>query len=74
MWLVGVAVCEVDLERGACACPVVGLVPLLLGVDDCKVEQLAGCVVGGELSAGLDRFADLAVECLDRVRGVDHAA
>ena len=72
MWLVRVAVSEVDLERGARACPVVGLVPLLLGVDDGEVEQLAGGVVGRELSSGLDRFADLAVQRLDRVRRVDH--
>jgi beta-phosphoglucomutase-like phosphatase (HAD superfamily) len=43
---------------------------LQLVIFDCD-----GVLVDSEvISAGLDRFADLAVEPLDRVRGVDHAA
>ena len=41
---------------------------------DGEVDELAGGVLGGEAALGLDRLAQLAVEGLDRVCGVDDAA
>ena len=52
----------------------VGLSPAPFGVDDREVDQFAGGLLGGEVSSGLDRLADLAVQRLDRVRGVDDSA
>jgi hypothetical protein len=57
----------VDAKSGQGAVPVVGVSPLGLGAGDGQVEQLAGGVFVGEAAAGLDDFADLAVERLDRV-------
>jgi hypothetical protein len=57
----------VDLERDERSVPVVGLSPGLLGVDDREVDEFAGGVFVGEVAAGFDRFADLAVERFDRV-------
>jgi hypothetical protein len=41
---------------------------------DGEVDQLGGGLFVGEVAAGLDRLADLAVEVLDAVGGVDGAA
>jgi hypothetical protein len=41
------------------------------GVGDGEVDQLAGGVLVGEVALGLERLAQLAVERLDRVGGVD---
>jgi hypothetical protein len=43
-------------------------------VEDREVDELGGGLFIGEVSAGLDRFADLAVEVLDAVGGVDDPA
>ena len=45
-----------------------------LGALDCEPDQSEGGVVVGEVSAGLDRLADLHVQALDGVGGVDDAA
>src|SRR5215213_1448041 len=55
-------------------CPAVGGLPGGLGVEDCEVDQLRGGLLVGEVPASLDRLADLAVEVLDAVGGVDDPA
>src|SRR5215217_9292033 len=72
--LVGQSVSEVDLEASEGAGPVVGLFPRSFGSQDGEVDQLGGGLFVGEVAAGLDRLADLAVEVLDAVGGVDGAA
>jgi hypothetical protein len=57
----------VDFERQQRGRPVPGSCPLWDGVEDGKVEQLAGGVLAREMAFGFDRFAQLAVERLDRV-------
>jgi transposase len=54
-----------EVERGECRGPVVGSAPALLGVLDGEVDELAGGLLGREVSSGLDRLAHLAVERLD---------
>src|SRR3954467_1826374 len=75
-WLVlaGVAVSEVDLQRGAWGAPGAVALPLGVGLDDGLVDQLGRGLLVGEVAAGLDRLADLAVQALDRVGGVDGLA
>ncbi len=65
--LAGESVFEVDLEGGACCCPGALGAPSAFGLLDGEVDELAGGLLVGEVTAGLDRFADLAVERLDRV-------
>jgi hypothetical protein len=43
------------------------------GVEEGEVDQLAGGVLVGEAAFDFDRLAQLAVERLDRVGGVDNA-
>ena len=43
-------------------------------VADGQPEQFDHGVVGGEMAAVLDDFAELVVQALDRVRGVDDLA
>jgi hypothetical protein len=50
------------------------LAPAALRVLDREVDELSGCLLGGDVSSGLDRLADLAVERFDRVGRVDDAA
>jgi hypothetical protein len=38
-----------------------------VGAQDGEVDELGGGLFVGEVPAGLDRFADLAVEVLDAV-------
>jgi hypothetical protein len=38
------------------------------------LRRSTGSLLGREVSSGFDRLADLAVQCLDRVGGVDDAA
>src|SRR3954462_6972407 len=71
---VGESVSEVDLEAAEGAGPVVGAAPLALGALDGEVDELGGGLFVGEVPAGLDALADLAVEVLDAVGGVDGAA
>src|SRR4051794_35365436 len=73
-WSAWESVCEVDLERGARCCPGPVLLPLGVGAHQREVDELGGGLFVGEVPAGLDRFADLAVQALDRVGGVDRAA
>ena len=47
---------------------------LASGVDDGEVDELGGGLFVGEVPAGLDRLADLAVQRFDGVGGVDRAA
>src|SRR6266508_2160475 len=47
--------------------PVVGLFPALLCVDDREVDELAGGLLGREVSSRFDRLSDLPVQRLDRV-------
>jgi hypothetical protein len=61
------AVTEVDSECCEGCTPVVCVAPFLLGSGGCQVEQLAGGVLAREAAPGLDDFADLAVERLDRI-------
>src|SRR3954470_10517342 len=70
----GEPVSEGDFEAAERAGPVVGLAPLALGSLDGEVDELRGGLLVGEVPAGLDAFADLAVEVLDAVGGVDRAA
>src|SRR3954454_13053220 len=60
--LVGESVSEVDLEGSEGVWPAVGALPGGLGADDREVDQLGGGLFVGEVAAGLDRLADLAVE------------
>jgi hypothetical protein len=57
----------VDFERQQRGRPVPGSRPLRDGVEDGEVEQLAGGVLGREMTLSFDSFAELAVERLDRV-------
>jgi hypothetical protein len=70
---VGDPVSKVDLERGESACPGAHGSPFGLGVFDREVDELGGGLLIGEVSAGLDRLADLAVHRLDRV-GIQYEA
>src|ERR671932_1796904 len=70
----GEAVSEVDLRGGAGRGPGAVALPFGVGAHDREVDELGGGLFVGEVSAGLDRLADLAVQALDRVRGVDGAA
>src|SRR3954469_3629507 len=70
----GVAVSEVDLQRGAGRRPGVVAPPFGVGADDGQVDELGGGLLVGGVPAGLDRLADLAVQALDRVGGVDGLA
>ena len=72
--LVGESVSEVDLEGSEGVGPAVGALPGGLGALDGEVDEFGGGALVGEVPAGLDRLADLAVEVLDRVGGVDDAA
>src|SRR5215210_7089407 len=75
VWLLaGVAVSEVDLQGGAWRVPGAVALPLGVGLDDRQVDQFGRGLLVGEVPAGLDRLADLAVQALDRVGGVDRAA
>ena len=67
LWLAGVAVFEVDLQGGAWCAPGAAALPLGVGLDDRQVHQLGRGLLVGEVHAGLDRFADLAVQRFDRV-------
>src|SRR3954462_6476228 len=71
---VGESVSEVDLEAAQRAGPVVGAAPLAFGALDGEVDELGRGLFVGEVPAGLDALADLAVEVLDAVGGVDGAA
>src|SRR3954468_16863037 len=66
-WSAGESVSEVDLEGGARRRPGAVLLPLGVGADDGEVDELGGGLFVGEVAAGLDRLADLAVQPLDRV-------
>jgi hypothetical protein len=57
----------VDLEACAGGCPRAVALPLAFGSDDREVEELGGGLLVGEVAAGLDRLADLAVQALDGV-------
>lgn len=46
----------------------------VLGVDYRQVDQLGGGLLVGEVTARVDPLSDLAVQVLDRIRGVDDAA
>src|SRR4051794_39603605 len=72
-WSVGESVSEVDLEGSEGVGPAVGALPGRLGLEDGEVDELGGGLFVGEVPAGLDRLADLAVEVLDAVGGVHHA-
>ena len=71
---VGDSVGEVDLQCADGGGPVVGVLPGALGLGDGEVDQLGRGLLVGEAAAGLDRLADLAVEVLDAVGGVDGLA
>src|SRR4029453_18099503 len=71
---VGESVSEVDLEAAQRGGPVVGAGPFALGLLDGEVDQFGGGLFVGEVAAGLDALADLAVEVLDAVGRVDRAA
>jgi len=64
---VGQSVSEVDLEGCECGCPGAGGPPFRFGSFDGEVDELGGGLFVGEVAAGLDRLADLAVHGLDRV-------
>src|SRR5215208_4845551 len=72
--LVGESVSEVNLQRGEAGRPGANRAPLGFGAFDREVDELGGGLFVGEVSAGLDRLADLAVHGLDRVGGVHDAA
>jgi len=57
----------VDLEGGAGGCPGAVALPLGVGLDEGEVDELGGGLFVGEVSARLDRLADLAVQAFDRV-------
>jgi hypothetical protein len=67
------SVSEVDLEGGAGRGPGAVASPFGVGFGDREVDELGGGLFVGEVPAGLDRLADLAVQALDRVGGVDRA-
>src|SRR6188472_2099483 len=73
-WSVGESVSEVNLEGCAGGCPGAGGAPLAFGSCDGEVDQLGGGLFVGEVPAGLDRLADLAVQRFDRVGRVNDAA
>src|SRR4051794_3792606 len=73
-WSAWESVSEVDLERCAGRCPGAVALPLGVGLDDREVDELGRGLFVGEVPAGLDRLADLAVQALDRVGGVDRAS
>src|SRR3954467_8573725 len=73
-WSAWESVSEVDFEGGAGRGPGAVASPFGVGLDDREVDQFGGGLFVGEVPAGLDRFADLAVQALDRVGGVDRAA
>src|SRR3954469_16365994 len=73
-WSAWESVSEVDLEGGAGRCPGAVALPFGVGAHDREVDELGRGLFVGEVSAGLDRLADLAVQALDRVGGVDGAA
>jgi hypothetical protein len=72
LWLsacgVGQPLAEVDLERQQRDGPVAGSGPLRDRVGDGEVDQLAGGVLVGEVSFGLQGLAELPVERFDGVR------
>src|SRR5579884_1489818 len=68
-----VAVSEVDFEGCPGGCPAAVVLPLRVGLDEREVDQLGRGLLVGEVPAGLDRFADLAVQALDRVGRVDRS-
>src|SRR3954452_23103030 len=70
----GVAVAEVDLQGRAWRAPGAVALPLGVGLDVGQVDEFGRGLLVGEVPAGLDRLADLAVQALDRVGGVDGAA
>src|SRR3954452_21897418 len=75
VWLVsrGSGLRSGSLGRLGCA-PGASALPLGVGLDDGQVDQLGRGLLVGEVPAGLDRLADLAVQPLDRVGRVDRAA
>src|SRR3954471_4423906 len=73
-WSAWESVSEVDFERGARGCPGAVAPPFGVGALDGEVDEFGGGLFVGEVPAGLDRFADLAVQALDRVCRVDGAA
>src|SRR6266540_3218567 len=75
-WLgvVGDAVSEVDAQDCHRVRPVVTGSPVRFGAHDREPDQPQRGVVVGEVPACLDRLADLHVQALDGVGGVDDAA
>src|SRR3954454_5784232 len=73
-WSAWESVSEVDLEGGAGRCPGAVSLPFGVGLDDREVDELGRGLFVGEVPAGLDRFADLAVQPFDRVGRVDRLA
>src|SRR4051812_40119713 len=73
-WSAWESVSEVDLQGGAGCCPGAILGPPGVGLDDCEVDEFGGGLFVGEVPAGLDRFADLAVQAFDRVGRVNGLA
>jgi hypothetical protein len=57
----------VDLEGGAGGCPGAVGAPFAVGAFDREIDQLGRGLFVGEVPAGLDRLADLAVQRLDAV-------
>src|SRR6185295_2637785 len=72
-WSAWESVSEVDFEGGARCGPGAVLLPLGVGAHDREVDEFGRGLFVGEVPAGLDRFADLAVQALDRVGRVDGA-
>src|SRR4051794_35734800 len=72
--LVGESVSEVDLEGSEGVWPAVGSLPGRLGSHDREVDELGGGLLVGEVSAGLDRLADLAGGGFGAVWGVEDGA
>jgi len=69
------ALLEEDDELGASTRPVTRTAaPCLLRVADGEIDELERSVVGGERTADLQRLAELEVQGLDGVGGVDDAA
>ena len=60
-WSAWESVSEVDLECCAGCCPGAVAPPLGVGFEDGEVDEFGGGLFVGEVSAGLDRLADLAV-------------
>src|SRR5215218_6704906 len=73
-WSAWESVFAVVVERGGGRGPGAVALPLGVRADDREVDELGGGLLVGEVSAGLDRLPDLAVQALDRVGGVDRAA